>query len=142
MRFFHVGKDGGPKSTVTGFWIIELKKLFSVALLRFDNGSRDEYHSHAFDCVSWVLKGRLREQHLNYPAETMGKEEIHEPSLFPVITLRTTFHRVMSEGTTWVFTIRGPWAKVWKEFNPVTKVFSTLENGRKIVGQSYRVSSY
>jgi hypothetical protein len=142
MRFFHIGKDGGPKSTVTGYWLVELKKLFSVALLRFDDGSRDEYHSHAFDCISWVLKGRLREQHLNYPAETQGREQVHRPSLLPVITLRTTFHRVVSEGTTWVFTIRGPWAKVWKEFNPATKVFSTLENGRKMVGQSYRVSSY
>lgn len=124
MRFLHTGKDGGPKSTVTGYWLIELKKLFSVALLRFDNGSRDEYHTHAFDCISWVLKGRLKEQHLE------GKLETHHPSWFPVITLRTTFHRVTSEGTTWVFTVRGPWAKIWSEYSPTTHRYTTLRSGR------------
>lgn len=124
MRFFHKGKDGGPKSTVTGYWLIEFKKLFSVALLRFDDGSRDEYHSHAFDCVSWVLKGCLKEQHLE------DKSEIHRPSWFPVITKRETFHRVFSEGTTWVFTIRGPWAKLWREYNPTTRKYTTLKRGR------------
>lgn len=131
MRFFHVGKDGGPKSTVTGYWLIEIKKLFSVALLRFDDGSRDEYHSHAFDCLSWVLKGRLKEQHLDGPLE------VHLPSWIPVVTLRTTFHRVVSDGTTWVFTIRGPWAKIWHEYNPNTHRHTTLMNGRKLVKQPY-----
>jgi len=25
MRLFHIGKDGGPYSTVTGYWLIELR---------------------------------------------------------------------------------------------------------------------
>lgn len=125
MRFFHIGKDGGPKSTVTGYWLVELKKFFSVALLRFDDGSRDEFHSHAFDCLSWVLKGRVHEQ-------LMGatKTRTYLPSWVPILTLRTTFHRVVSEGTTWVFTVRGPWAKTWDEYSPKTGRFTTLKNGR------------
>ena len=49
---FKASKDGGPDSTV---WMygIEVKWLFSILLLRFEDGSRDAYHSHAFDCVSW-----------------------------------------------------------------------------------------
>ncbi len=124
MRLFYIGKDGGPNSTVTGYWLIELKKLFSIALLKFDNGSRDEYHSHAFDCISWVLDGCLKEQHLE------GPQQVHRPSFLPVLTLRTTFHRVVSEGTTWVFTIRGPWAKTWDEYNPITHRYTTLKNRR------------
>lgn len=127
MKLFHSSKDGGPKSPVTGYWLIELKKLFSIALLKFENGSRDEFHSHAFHCLSWVLKGRLEEEPL------VGEPRTYEPSLLPVLTKRSTFHRVVSRGTTWVFTIRGPWAKQWKEFDPKTNKFSTLGHGRVVV---------
>lgn len=130
MRFFHVGKDGGSKSTVTGYWLVELKNLFSIALLRFDNGSRSEYHSHAFNCLSWVLKGRLREQYLFESSVSEINEKTYRPSLWPIITLRSTFHKVVSDGTTWVLTIRGPWAKTWDEYSPNTREFTTLQHGR------------
>lgn len=129
MRFFHKGKDGGPDSTVTGYWLVEIKSLFSIALLRFDNGSRYAYHSHAFSCISWVLSGLLRETLHGDPYE----ERAYWPSWRPVITKRVTFHRVKSEGTTWVLTFRGPWAKRWREFDPFTNKLSTLENGRVVV---------
>jgi len=127
MKFLHYGKDGGPESTVHGFWIVEIKSLFSVALLRFSNGSRDSFHNHAFNCLSWVLKGRLREHILN------GPKQSYESSIKPIITRRKTFHRVVSEGTSWVFTIRGPWAKTWKEYSPKNQTLTTMTNGRKIV---------
>lgn len=130
MKLFYKGKDGGPQSPVTGFWLVEIKSLFSAALLRFGDGSRDEFHSHAFDSISWVLKGMLVEQHLN-----CGLEH-HQPSFKPVITRRGTFHRVLSRGTTWVITFRGPWTKNWKEFHPVKREFTTLTNGRLIVHTS------
>ena len=62
MRFgdvllFHTGKDGGPESKVDGYWLFRHKRLFTVALLRFSKGSREAYHSHAFNAVSWVLTG-------------------------------------------------------------------------------------
>ncbi len=128
MRFFSRSKDGGPSSTVTGYWMIELKSLFSIAILRFDDGSRDEFHSHAFGSANWVLKGDLVEQHLN------GPREHHVPSIRPVITRRSTFHRVVSKGTTWVLAFRGPWAKTWKEYDPQTLQYSKLGHGRRVVG--------
>jgi hypothetical protein len=128
MKIFHKGKDGGPDSTVTGYWLIEIKWLFSIALLRFDNGTREEYHSHAFNCISWVLRGLLREEHID------GNIETHTPGAPPVITKRSTFHRVRSEGTTWVLTFRGPWAKRWEEFNPNTGEFTILKDHRVVVG--------
>lgn len=128
MKLFRKAKDGGPKSTVTGYWLIEWKGLFSVTLLKFKDGSRDEYHSHAFDSVSWLLKGCLVEQHLN------GAEQEHRPSLVPVVTRRTTFHRVLSKGTTWALTFRGPWSDMWLEFDPRSHEFTTLAHGRKKVG--------
>lgn len=127
MKLFHVAKDGGPKSNVTGFWLIEAKRLLSIALLRFADGSREEYHSHAFNSLSWVISGHLHEQHLS------GKTEPHRPSLSPVTTRRSTFHRVFSLGNTWVLTIRGPWAKDWQEYSPKDQTFITMEHGRKVV---------
>lgn len=127
MKFFSKAKDGGPKSTVTGYWLIEVKWLFSIVLLRFDDGSRDEYHSHAFNSLNWVLRGGVVEQNLN------GQFNFYLPSLLPVLTRRYTFHRVISSGTTWVLSIRGPWSKTWMEFNPKTEEYTTLTHGRKVV---------
>jgi len=124
MKFLKTAKDGGPKSTVTGHWLVELKSLFSVVLLRFDDGSRDEYHSHAFGSLNWVLSGRVVEQNLD------GSVCEYRPSLLPVVTRRSTFHRVVSRGTTWVFSIRGPWSKTWEEYDPKTGDVSVLAHGR------------
>lgn len=132
MRFFHVGKDGGPYSTVTGYWLVEIKSLLSIALLKFENGSRDEYHTHAFNSISWLLRGHLREEHLH------GCEYHYFPGPNPIPTLRSTFHRVFSEGTSWVLTIRGPWWEQWKEYNGLNKTLSVLVNGRVVVKRSER----
>lgn len=128
MKFFKKMKDGGPASTVTGYWLVEIKKLFSVVLLRFDDGSRDAYHSHAFDSINWVLRGEVEEQGL---FDSFTKRYL--PSFIPVITRRERFHRVVSRGTTWVFSIRGPWLDEWFEYDPKTDRTSTLTHGREVV---------
>ena len=61
MKFLFKAKDGGPESKVTGYWLIESKRWFSIALLRFDEGSREAFHTHAFNAISWVLWGELLE---------------------------------------------------------------------------------
>ncbi len=124
MKIFKKDKDGGPQSTVTGYWLAEVKSLFSIVLLRFDHGSRDSYHSHAFNSLNWVLKGKVVEHNLDGPLLA------YEPSPFPVITKRSTFHRVVSDGTTWVLSLRGPWSRTWMEYDPDGKRFSTLKHGR------------
>jgi hypothetical protein len=133
MKFWKHGKDGGQYSTVDGYWLIEIKWLFSIALLRFGHGSRESFHSHAFNCISWVFgPGQLREEHLT----TIGTEnrvQYHRRSFWPVITRRSTFHRVFSIGTTWVLTFRGPWSKTWREHDPRTGANTTLTHGRKVV---------
>lgn len=125
MKLLRICKDGGDKSTVWGLFFIEIKSLFSVALLCFENGSRDAYHTHAFNSVSWVLRGRLFEHH--YPHHEL---EIYDPSLYPIITRRTTFHKVVSKGRTWVLTFRGPWTDIWDEYIP-GKGLIALTHGRK-----------
>ena len=64
MKLFHKAKDGGPASTVTGYWLIESKRFFSIVLLRFDGPSREAFHTHAFNSISWVVKGVLLENFL------------------------------------------------------------------------------
>lgn len=128
MKFFSKSKDGGPNSTVTGYWLIEWKRFFSIVLLKFENGSRDEYHSHAFNSLNWILHGRVEEHsHQGF------KVKNHFPGLKPILTKRSTFHRVFSFGTTWVFSIRGPWSKTWLEYNPKTDEIIVLTHGRKII---------
>lgn len=125
MKFFAKRKDGGPESTVTGYWLAEIKSLFSVVLLRFDDGSRDAYHSHAFHSLNWIIKGQVKEELLD------GELHEYRPSVLPIFTSRERFHKVVSKGTTWVFSIRGPWVDTWQELN--SKGFQTLTHGRKVV---------
>jgi hypothetical protein len=114
MRFkdlliFAKGKDGGPESKVHGYWLFRSKSLFTIALLRFDHGSREAYHSHAFNSISWVLKGALYEM-------AVDKDNYYEPSLKPIITKRETLHKVYGVTPhTWVLTFRGPWVDTWHE---------------------------
>lgn len=126
MKFFKVCKDGGPESTVWGLFFIEIKSLFSVAILVFENGSRDAYHNHAFNCVSWLLKGQLHEHFQDNEGYN-----IYHPSLKPVFTYKSTFHKVISIGRTYVLTFRGPWSKTWSEYIPAENKVVTLEWGRK-----------
>ncbi len=127
MKLFSCGKDGGDKSTVWGFWLVEIKSLFSVVVLCFEKGSRESFHSHAFNAVTWFLKGNIDEQHLD------GRVINWTPSLKPKYTPRRTFHKVFATERTWAISFRGPWASTWKEFRPRTKQFVTLTNKRKIV---------
>ena len=127
MKFFKHMKDGGPESKVDGYWLVEIKSLFSVVLLLFSNGSREAYHSHAFNAYSWVLQGRLHE----YPLHSWSN--YYAPSLKMIFTPRRMFHKVTSIGDTWVLSFRGPWADTWQEFLPDKAKFQTLTHGRKVV---------
>jgi hypothetical protein len=128
MKFLQKAKDGGQESTVTGYWLIELKSLFSIVLLRFSSGSRDAYHSHAFDSANWVLSGCLIEKVLRF---VPNSSIIYWPSLRPVITRRARYHKVISQGTTWVLSLRGPWTSTWREFSHGKETL--LTDGRKVI---------
>lgn len=125
MKILDYDKDGGYESTVWGLFVIEIKWLFSVVVLQFEPGSRDAFHSHAFDAISWVLKGRLEENHFD------GELNIHTPSFRPIITRRSTFHKVVSIGRTWAISFRGPWAKTWTEYIPGDTAVRTLVHKRR-----------
>lgn len=127
MRWFWKAKDGGKYSTVTGYWLVEAKRLFSVVLLRFGPGTRENFHSHAFNGISWVLRGRLTEEH------RYGDRIEYRPSWWPVITKRDTFHRVRSEGTSWVLNFRGPGCANWWEYDPVRDVDIRMAPGRVVL---------
>src|SRR4051812_33412363 len=127
VRLFSKSKDGGPQSRVTGYWLIEWKSVLSIALLRFDDGTREAYHSHAFDAVSWILgPGWLREQHVD------GRVKQLHAGWRPVVTLRDTFHKVRSYGRTWAITFRGPWTDTWKERHRDGQ-YVVLTHGRQVV---------
>lgn len=132
MKLFQVLKDGGPASHVTGYFLIEWKAVMSIVLLRFTRGSREAFHSHAFSAVSWLLRGRLQEQILD--AQGLVEDvRWYAPSLWPIWTPMDRFHKVISTETSWVLSLRGPWAEYWREFVQATGRFLTLTHGRKIV---------
>jgi len=129
MKFFKHAKDGGPQSTVDGWWLVEIKGLFSIALLRFRGPSRFAYHEHAFNSVNWLLRGQLVER---YRGSRIAR--VHNASLIPIVTRRDHFHMVDSVATSWVLSFRGPWAKTWREYIPGVGM-RTLTDGREVCGE-------
>lgn len=110
-HFFFKKSDGGKTSGVNAY-IFEWKCLFSIGLLHFKDGSRESYHSHAFNALSWFVRGHVTEEKLD------GTKRDFYASIIPKFTPRTNCHRVISHGETWCFTLRGPWKDVWSEFTP------------------------
>ena len=131
MKIFAKGKDGGPASTVTGYWLIEWKRLFSVVLLKFEGRSREAFHTHAFNSVSWLFKGQLWEE-LYTGRSDYFRINKYKPSPLPIITNRNTNHKVDSVGTSWALSFRGPWALTWQDME-CNKEPRTLTWGRKEV---------
>lgn len=133
MRFMQWAHDGGEDSGVRAFFLIELKGLFSIALLHFKDGSREAYHSHAFNAISWILRGEFVEHRLfgTMLGMPMARRRVYRPSRRPKVTLRNNMHKVISRGETWVLTLRGPWTDTWREFK--NGKYITLTHGRKVV---------
>lgn len=126
MKILWNVKDGGPESHVWA-WGLESKLFGSVLLLLFRSGSREAFHSHAFNAISWVLRGGLHEV---FRSEA---QNVYWPSLKPVFTGRETTHKVYGlTDRTWVLSFRGPWARTWAEILPSGKQL-TLAHGRQVI---------
>lgn len=122
-RFFCVKPDGGKDSGVMAYFLIEWKPVFSVGILRFNEGTREAYHNHAFNALTWWLKGLVTEEKLN------GEKKDYSPSLKPKYTSRDNFHKVIAHEKTFALTLRGPWSDTWQEYRKDRYV--TLTHGRK-----------
>lgn len=125
-RPFYKKYDGGIESGVVGYFLFEWKAVCSIGLLRFSEGSRENYHSHAFNAITWWLSGRVTEDTWN------GLMVSFSPSFRPKITTRKKVHKVFAHKKTWALTFRGPWADTWFEINKNNQKIR-LTHGRKIV---------
>ena len=110
IKLFHKSYDGGKDSGVTGYWLIEWKGGFSICLLKFSKGSREAYHSHAFNAYTWWLKGEVEEQFVDCSDHIIWK-----PSLKPKYTPKGNFHKIIGIKDSWAFCIRGKWDNTWEE---------------------------
>lgn len=122
-------KDGGSESPVDAYFLIEIKDWFSIAILKFNKGGREAYHTHAFDAYTWFLKGNLVEEDVN------GEYYLYERSLVPKKTLKSKNHRVKALSDSWCFTIRGKWDKTWTEYNENLDETTIFSNGRVVEGK-------
>jgi hypothetical protein len=130
VKLLFGSKDGGPESRVHMYGL-ESKRFGSVLLLRFGHGTREVYHSHAYDCVSRVLSGALFEDQMVGRGVYSARQLLPRKGWFK--TPRECMHQVTGlEPVTWVFTLRGPWADTWREYDP-RKGYVTLTHGRKEV---------
>lgn len=129
MRFFSKAKDGGKDSPVDGYFLIEIKGLFSIVFLKFNKGQRESYHTHAFNALTWFLWGDLEEQKYN------GSIHEYKRNIIPKITKRDNNHRVKANKNSYCISLRGRWASTWTEHNNINKVKTTFTHGRKVIAQ-------
>jgi len=129
VRILDKSKDGGPASPVDGYFLIEIKFLFSIALLKFNKGRREEFHTHAFNALTWFLWGDLVEEDID------GTLYRYSTSLMPKLTKKAKNHRVKALKDSWCITVRGPWAMFWTEDNLITNETTVLTNGRRVVAR-------
>ncbi len=125
-RFFYKKMDGGSDSGVTGYFLIEWKSVFSIGLLHFKKGSREAFHSHAFNAISFWLKGSVIEEKYN--------QNIKLPfsaSFKPKYTPRSNVHKIIADEDTYCLTFRGPWVDYWSEFKKDKHIL--LTHNRKVI---------
>lgn len=127
MKFMQWAKDGGPSSPVDGFFLLEIKQLFSVALLRFSEGRREAFHSHAFNAFTWFLSGDMEEEDID------GTLLPYKRRIIPKFTPKEKLHRVKARETSWCLTIRGPWSNYWQEYEEDTDTSTLFTWGRKVI---------
>ena len=123
-RFFYKKWDGGQDSGVRGYFLVEWKMFFSIGILHFSKGSREAFHSHAFNAFTFWLKGNVTE--VKHPENTKLN---FAANLKPKYTPRTNFHKIIAHEDTYAVTFRGPWIDYWHEFK--NKEYITLTHGRK-----------
>lgn len=128
MKAITKTKDGGPNSPVDAYFLFEIKSVCSIAILRFNVGSREAFHTHAFDAYTWFICGDLIEQRFD------GTLKRYSRSLLPKITRKSDNHRVIANKTSWCFTIRGPWKPTWTE--DVDGITTTMTHGRVVVNKT------
>lgn len=132
MKLFTKQSDGGKTSGVTAYTLIEWKPVFSLMLLHFNPGTREAFHSHAFNAVTLWLKGRVEEQRLfTWRGGTLTLLRTFFKAGQWKKTTRDNLHRVNALGHAWALTFRGPWKDTWQEFREGKLV--TLTHGRKVV---------
>lgn len=141
IKLFEKCKDGGPVSTVDGYFLIEVKNLFSIVLLRFGKGSRSKYHTHAFNALTWFIKGDMCEEKVLLQSVTDYRlqSKKYRASVLPKLTKRNNLHKVWANKVSWALSLRGPWTDRWLEFDREALEYTVLTHGRKVISvQSYK----
>lgn len=140
MRILEKCKDGGKDSPVDAYFLIEIKSLFSIAILKFNKGSREEFHTHAFDALTWFIKGDIIEEGmLEVSGAFWPKYTPYKRSLLPKVTTKDNLHRVIAHEDSWCLTIRGKWQDTWTEYNQNTVTTTTLTHNRVVVKKETKV---
>ena len=121
-------KDGGKDSPVDAYFLIEIKSLFSIAILKFNKGGREAFHTHAFNAYTWFLKGDLEEEDVD------GSKYQYKCSLLPKYTTIEKNHRVLAKEDSYCLTVRGPWGNIWTEYSKDTDTSTLFTLGRRVLG--------
>lgn len=128
MNIWTKGKDGGPDSPVDAYSLIEFNHLFSIVILKFNKGERDNFHTHAFNALTWFIMGDLIEEGIS------GSKYNYKNGILPKVTKRIKNHRVKAMKDSWCLSLRGPWCNNWTEYDERSNETTVFTHGREVTG--------
>jgi hypothetical protein len=128
-RFFFSKSDGGVESGVTAYCFFEWKIFFSIGILHFNPGSREDFHNHAFNAITFWISGSVVEEKFKNPIS-----KVFSAGFRPKYTPRSNFHRIIAQNNgAYALTIRGPWLDYWYEVK--NNDIRILTHGRRILNK-------
>lgn len=122
----HFNFGGRP---IDQYVIFECKYLFSIIIFNFIESDKvqDRFHTHAFNSVSFKLKGYYEEHILDENGETLIVPRHNVVKFFE----RDIYHAIGKSNDCWTLLLAGPWKQTWKEFFPNLRKIETLSWSRK-----------
>lgn len=89
--------------------------------MKFNKGTREAYHKHVFDALTWWLWGSVIEHVFNENNEDNNKvEKINWcPWILPKYTPCDNLHKIEALETSYAISFRGPWKDTWYELKQI-----------------------
>lgn len=103
---------------VRAFTVIEIKRLFSVIIYKWETVDQVRFHTHAFPAVGFLLAGSYLEQRI---VDGRVEDNLVSRRFFPRWLPRNYCHAIKrSFGLTLSVVITGRWRRTWWEYFPAT----------------------
>ncbi len=130
-KIFHWDNTSLGVGNIKRFTIIEIKYLGGIIVNIFNTSNQDRFHSHAFNALSWMIRGHYYEDVI-VDGNLLKLKKIERSRFIP----RNYIHKITkSSPNAMSITFEGPWESTWNEYFDNGRI-KTYSWGRKVIFDS------